>query len=446
MKKIIFLAQILLLAISTYGQQYPMFNQYFLNPYLYNPAAIGNSGYNELNLSYRQQWLGINDAPTTQAFDFQFPTGKKISIGTQFYHDKTVLLNSSALTFGLAYQVSIDNDHFIKFGLSSGIGVNNFALDKVDNPDDPALRDVLDQTTFLSGQFGVWYKLNGLKLGFSLPQLYKYSAIDTTDFQKINIDQFDNYIITASYKFNLRASKLSLEPFGMYRKSEQLPAILEAGAMLDYKDIFWVGGSYRKDYGTTAYVGLNLKKNISFAYAYEFAGGQQVNLGSGGHELNFKVRFGKNKHQKQQKMLAAVVPATAEVQTLAYEEPVNEKEDTILPESLAITTPILVEEPIEIEEIDARKTEEDPNFNKPKPVFALGYYVVLGAFEFYDNAISYSNLLNNRGINVDYGYVEDKGLYYVFNIHTENFQEATKIQNQFIKLIDFKDSWVYEVR
>ena len=54
--------------------------------------------------------------------------------------------------------------------------------------------------------------------------------------------------------------------------------------------------------------------------------------------------------------------------------------------------------------------------------------------------------LNNRGINVDYGYVEDKGLYYVFNIHTENFQEATKIQNQFIKLIDFKDSWVYEVR
>ena len=437
MKKIIVVAQILLLAISTYGQQYPMFNQYFLNPYLYNPAAIGNSGYNELNLSYRQQWLGINDAPTTQAFDFQYPTRKNISVGVQFYHDKTVLLSSSALTIGIAYQVSFEDEHFIKFGLSSGIGLNNFALDEVHNPDDPALRDVLDQTTFLSGQFGVWYKLKGLKLGFSLPQLYKYSAIDTKDFQKITIDQFDDYILTASYKFNLRASKMSLEPFGMYRKSEQLPAILEAGAMLDYKDIFWVGGSYRKDYGTTAYVGLNLKKNISFAYAYEFAGGQHVNLGSGGHELSFKVRFGKNKYKKQGKMVAAAVPATVEVRPLANEEPKEEN---------AEVQSSIEEGTIEIEKIDTIKTEEGPNFNKPKPVFALGYYVVLGAFEVYDNAISYSNLLNNKGINVDYGYVEDKGLYYVINIHTEDFQEATKIQNQFIKLIDFKDAWVYEVR
>ena len=437
MKKIIVLVPILLLAISTYGQQYPIFNQYFQNPYLYNPAAIGNSGYNELNLSYRQQWLGINDAPTTQAFDFQFPTGKKVSIGTQFYHDKTVLLNSSALTFGLAYQVSIANDHFIKFGLSTGIGVNNFALDEVHNPNDPALRDVLDKTTFLSGQFGIWYELNGLKLGFSLPQLYKYSAIDTTNFQKVTIGQLDDYIITASYKFNLGVSKMSLEPFGMYRKSERLPAILEAGAMLDYKDLLWAGGSYRMDYGATAYVGFNLTKNISFAYAYEFAGGQQVNLGNGGHELNFKVRFGKNKHKKQREMLAVAVPATDEVQTLANEE--------LEEESAEVQSPI-EEGSIEIEEIDTRKTEEDPNFNKPKPVFAPGYHVVLGAFDIYDNAIIFTEVLHKKGFEVDYGYNEEKSLYYVYYLNTQDFSRADKVKNEFKQLGDFKDAWVYDVR
>ena len=344
MKKLIVFAQIVFLAISAYGQQYPIFSQYFLNPYLYNPAAIGNSGFNELNFTYRQQWMGINDAPTTQAFNFQYPTKNSISLGVNFYHDKTILLNSSSLTFGIAYQASISDDHYIKFGLSSGIGLNNFALDEVDNPDDPALQSVLDQTTFLSGQFGIFYKLKGLKLGFSLPQLYKYSAIDTVEFQKITVDQLDNYILTASYRFYLGASSLSIEPFGMYRKSEQLPSIIEAGAMLDYKDLFWVGGSYRKDYGTTAYVGLNIMKNMSFAYAYEFSGGQQVSLGNGGHEINFKVRFGKNKRQKQVQMLATAAPAAYEAPTLANEELIEEEH--IIPE---VVEPIIIAVPIEVE-------------------------------------------------------------------------------------------------
>lgn len=455
MKKLIVLAQIMFLAISAYGQQYPIFSQYFLNPYLYNPAAIGNSGFNELNLTYRQQWLGIRDAPTTQAFNFQYPTRKNISVGAQFYHDKTVLLNSSALTFGLAYQVPISDDHFIKFGLSSGIGLNNFALDEVDNPNDPALQSVLDQTTFLSGQFGVYYQLKGLKLGFSLPQLYKYSAIDTVEFQKITIDQLDNYILTASYRFHLGTSSMSLEPFVLYRKSEQLPAIIEAGAMLDYKDLFWVGGSYRKDYGSTAYVGLNIMKNMSFAYAYEFAGGQQVSLGNGGHEINFKVRFGKNKHQKQPKMLATTVPAAYGAPTLANEGPIEEEQ--ILPELIEpviISIPIVEEMPtlqneeetIEFEDIDVEEPEIDPNFNKPKPVFESGYYVVLGAFEVHDNAMLFTEFLNKKGVEVDYGYVDDRGLYYVYNTHTMDFTQADQLKNQFSKLDEFKDVWVYGVR
>jgi type IX secretion system PorP/SprF family membrane protein len=465
MKKIIVLAQLLGLFIGAYGQQYPYFSQHFLNPYLYNPAALGNSGYNEINLTYRQQWLGINDAPTTQAFNFQYPTRKNLSFGVSFYNDKAVLLNTSSLTFGLAYQANISEGHFIKFGLSTGVGLNNFDLGEVDNPDDPALRDVLSQTSFLTGQFGVYYHIKGLKLGFSLPQLYKYNALDTTDFQKVTIDQLDNYILTASYKFNLGASRVGLEPFGLYRKSEMLPSIIEAGAMLDYNNLFWIGGSYRKDYGGTGYVGVNIKKNISFAYAYEFAGGRQVNLGMGSHEFNFKIRFGKNKHEKASKMLAEAQPSTnsyMEPQAKAItpvvvaplvEENVEEPEPEIIEEFKIVETPKKESGPaipdinntVEIEEVPTLP-KEDPNLNKPKPTFAPGYYVVLGAFEIYDNAISYSNLLNSKGVKVSYGYVDDRRLYYVYNVHTDSVEAATRIQNQFKQLKDFRDAWVFGVR
>jgi type IX secretion system PorP/SprF family membrane protein len=443
-------------------QQYPYFSQYFLNPFLYNPAALGNSGYNEVNLTYRQQWLGINDAPTTQAFNFQYPTRKSLSFGINFYNDKAVLLNTSSLMFAIAYQANISEGHFVKFGLSTGIGFNNFDLDEVDNPNDPALANVLSQTSFLTGQFGVFYHVKGLKLGLSLPQLFKYSALDTTNFQEVSIDQLDNYIITASYNFNFGLSKVGLEPFAMYRKSEMLPSIIELGAMFDYNDHFWIGGSYRIDYGGTGYMGVNIRKNMSFAYAYEFAGGQQMNLGNGSHELNFKVRFGKSKHKKKAKILAQAQPATSShtepqvsftapvvLPSIIEKEPEEEireapligKKEEVKEVELRSSNPEEVTD-LEIEEID---DDRDPNFNKPKPTFAPGYYVVLGAFEIYDNAISYSELLNSKGINVDYGYVEDRGLYYIFYIHTANEDEASRIQQQFKQIDDFKDSWVYEV-
>jgi type IX secretion system PorP/SprF family membrane protein len=466
MRKIIVLIQLLWLPFLSYGQQYPYFSQFFLNPYLYNPATIGNSGVNELNFTYRQQWLGINDAPITQAFNFQFPTKKSLSFGINFYNDKAVLLNTSSLTLGIAYQATLSENHYIKFGISTGVGMNNFDLNEVDNPDDPALRNVLDKSSFLTGQFGVFYYLKGLKLGFSMPQMYKYSAIDTVDFQVITLDQLDNYIFTASYKFHLGASRVGLEPFALYRKNELLPVTIEAGAMLDYNDLFWVGGSYRKDYGGTGYVGFNLKRNISFAYAYEFAGGQQVSLGNGSHELNFKIKFGKNKRQQQPKQVAmqstpangaagpepVIQPYIVAIPPVSESSNQNSEVATIEPEPQ-------VEEAYEITEFQELNSDDiettpvaeeledtdfvDPNFNKPKPPFAPGHYVVLGAFEIYENAITYQESLSKRGIQVGLSYLEERGLYYIYNQKSASEESARKMMNQYRKLPDFKDAWVY---
>lgn len=448
---------VLSMSLVSQGQQYPYFNQYILNPYVYNPATIGNSGYNELNFFYRQQWLGVNDAPKTQAFNFQYPTRKSLSFGLNFYNDKAVLLSSSSLTLGLAYKVPLSDRQYIKFGLSSGLGMNNFDLEQVENPDDPAVRGVLDKTSFLTGQFGVHYYLKGLKLGFSLPQLYKYSALDTEDFQRIDIDQLDNYILTASYKFAIGASNLGLEPFALYRKSELLPTMVEAGAMLDYKEVFWVGGSYRKDYGGTGYVGFDIMQNLSFGYAYEFAGGQQVSLGKGTHEFNFKVRFGKDKNKKEKQLLTQSARDEEYATPIVLEKrPTVEAETTpaILPQEseLTVTAPeisgdeeVQEEEVIEIEET-AIEDLPDPNINKPKPAFAQGYYVVLGAFEIFENAVNYTGILEKKGIETRFGYVEDRKLYYVYHLHTSSFDEARKLQSQFARLKEFNDAWVYDVR
>ena len=63
----------LLLFTGTIGnelcaQQEPTYSQYMLNPFLINPAAAGSEGTTSVNLTGREQWVGINGAPSTYTF------------------------------------------------------------------------------------------------------------------------------------------------------------------------------------------------------------------------------------------------------------------------------------------------------------------------------------------------------------------------------------------
>ena len=75
MKKILIVTAILLTVMSfSKAQQMPLYSQYMLNGFLLNPAMAGNVDYIPLRLTVRQQWVGITDAPSTQAI-----SGRSIS-------------------------------------------------------------------------------------------------------------------------------------------------------------------------------------------------------------------------------------------------------------------------------------------------------------------------------------------------------------------------------
>ncbi len=492
MRKILVAALFLLVGRSIQAQQYPVFSQYYLTPYLYNPAAVANSGRTEVNLLYRQQWSGIEDAPTTQAFTFEYPTKKHLYFGANFYHDKTILLNTSSLMLGLAYRVDLAKNQSVKFGISSGVGFNNFDLANADYPDDEALRSVLNNTSFLNGQFGIFYQAGNFKLGASLPQLYKYSAVDTVKFQAFELDPVKNYILTASYAFKFRNGVLGLEPFAMYRKDELLPEIIEAGAMLNVKDILVVGGSYRKDYGASGYFGINLKKNLSFGYAYEFATSQVAGFGNGTHEFSLKFRFGGKKEKAEKPLVAATsLPSMymgAEQSDKTTSTPEKQNQQTggttiAAPVETNVTPKNNEKSPEKIEStpeptgsqssinalnnspsassvsgengfdniadltVEKEKAKTTPNVQqKQYPPLDPGFYVVLGAFEIEQNAVLFTRQLNGRGITSNYRYIPDRNLFYVYASHTQDENKAQKLRREFSKMKDYSDVWVFEVK
>ena len=63
--------------------------------------------------------------------------------------------------------------------------------------------------------------------------------------------------------------------------------------MLYWKDIFWVGGLYRQDYGMAALTGFQISQLLRCGYSYEFPTSQLSKLISSTHEFSVSLRLGK---------------------------------------------------------------------------------------------------------------------------------------------------------
>ena len=71
MRKLLLILVILIQGISLLSQQQPIFSQFMMNKYLYNPAVAGSDGYTSIYLTSRNQWVGIDKAPQTYNLSFQ---------------------------------------------------------------------------------------------------------------------------------------------------------------------------------------------------------------------------------------------------------------------------------------------------------------------------------------------------------------------------------------
>ncbi|MCK5369479.1 MAG: PorP/SprF family type IX secretion system membrane protein [Cyclobacteriaceae bacterium] len=395
---------------TVFAQELPFNSQIFVNPYYYNSAYAGFEDRPAFYVYRRQQWTGIEGAPVTTGFNFHTIFNEKINFGVHIMNDERSILNTTRALITFGYRASFDDYHYISFGLSGGIGFNTIDLDAID-PDDPAIIDALDNNMFLDGNAGFNYYNKGFNLGLSLPKIFKTNTISNSEFVTGEISPLNDAIFMTSYKWEISEEKFAIEPYGIYYYSKDFQSQFEAIGLIHLMDVFWIGASYRQDYGTTGFVGLNIKDNFKFGYAYEFFNVQPNEFSNGTHDIQLALVFGEKKKkgkvnliQKRRNMLRSMgklpseqnqniyqvendpfVPPPVETETYNEEDALNDlmnemeneqnvPEDTIdifnvqfdddlvsEPEVVPVIVPVKVPEPKEIDEEEAliRQMEEE---------------------------------------------------------------------------------------
>ncbi|MCX6210220.1 MAG: PorP/SprF family type IX secretion system membrane protein, partial [Bacteroidetes bacterium] len=65
-----------IVSLSVFAQQRPHYSQYIMNNFIINPAVAGIENYWDMKAAHRQQWVGLQGAPTTTYVTIHGPLRK----------------------------------------------------------------------------------------------------------------------------------------------------------------------------------------------------------------------------------------------------------------------------------------------------------------------------------------------------------------------------------
>ncbi|MCH8517898.1 MAG: PorP/SprF family type IX secretion system membrane protein, partial [Cyclobacteriaceae bacterium] len=299
--------------MTVYAQTQMNITHHFNNPFFLNPAMAGAKGQGMLHLTHRDQWRGIDGAPTTSILTYHQPLKyQRAGIGTQIFADNFGIFQTVGATAAFAYQANFTTDTNLKFGLSGGYVQNRIDSEVLATTTDPTVIGFAETTGYVDGRFGVNFQHKDFQLGFVVPKLFENPLVSFTGFADVEFNPRNNLLFTAQYDFEIGPS-INLTTLGLYWLNDNFTNHSEFFVVTDFYEAFWAGAGYRIEYGPSFLVGFKVSDFMTFGYAYELAPNLGVNFGASTHEVQVGFRIGsKPKDRSTPRKTSTVVAAEPE--------------------------------------------------------------------------------------------------------------------------------------
>ncbi len=315
MNRFTLLLCLLLAATGLTAQQLSLFTQYRENTTLINPAAVESDflayGQNiSFGASYRAQWVGLDNAPTTQTVRGTYlaagMSGVALQAGGHIINDQTGPTGFTGF-YGRIAGVLTDDPEYGGFsvGLSAGFVQYRIRASDLDLRDEGDVIGSVDQSQ-MNPDVGVgvfFYKAIGGRFvdnyiygGVSVPQVLGLDLTfkdDQNDFTTQRVRHF--YGLLGFYKFFDNGS--FLEPSVWVKYVQNAPTNVDVNLRYQLPVALWIGAG-----GSTAgtvhlETGFVLGENVGFdnfvrlGYGYDYSFSSFGPSAGSTHELNVAFSF-----------------------------------------------------------------------------------------------------------------------------------------------------------
>lgn len=263
------------------------------NNLVINPAYAGAEEAPSLTLVSRNQWSGVENAPSTQSFSAHTLIKRKnIGLGLTIINDEIGVHKNLDVMTNYAYHLKVGKQSFISAGLQLGItSLNSNYASLAGTGNDPKLVSI-NETMFGMGA-GIYFRSPRFHLGLSAPQLIS-KAVQLNDTASIDIRRI-NLLGYSRYRFLLN-DRLDMEPGLMVKYFPGLLVSYDIYWSLIYRKVLTAGVSYRKQESVDGILKFQLTPKFQIGYAYDYPISHAAKLSSASHEfmINYVFRTVKN--------------------------------------------------------------------------------------------------------------------------------------------------------
>ena len=245
MRKYILLLTLIASSSMIFGQGDAHYTQFMHNKLAINPAYAGSKEVMSFTALYRNQWAGIDGAPTTYTLNAHTPFfNNRCGGGLSIIGDRHGFYQTINVGLDYAYRMPMGNGSTLSLGLSGQMEYGKVDFTMID----PAHQDdediPMNDEVKLSPNFGLgaYYSHPKFYLGFSVPNIMKTTLYN--DASTINLNQVRTYHIMAGYMTRL-SNSIQFKPAMLISYNPSAPIEVDLNASFLILDQVWVGASYR---------------------------------------------------------------------------------------------------------------------------------------------------------------------------------------------------------
>ncbi|MBI2721686.1 MAG: type IX secretion system membrane protein PorP/SprF [Bacteroidetes bacterium] len=269
-----------LLAISTLTKAQNDFqlSNFMFNEITFNPAATGNTDKFISSLIARKQWIGMDRSPASQFFNTHaYVEQIKGGLGLTIINDKIGYENALNLKLSYAYHIKLSQSASLSAGLSAGF--INKKLDGAkliyEQSADPGA--IVSQTSLFLPDFSTGLEFNAKNFTTGISSTHITQSLSNATVYKVP----RHYFYYAKYKFEF--GDFSVTPV-LLIKSALFITQPELNTNVMYKNLIWVGTTYRYKESIVGLIGFAINK-IRIGYTYDFNSSKLRNQSNGSHEI-----------------------------------------------------------------------------------------------------------------------------------------------------------------
>jgi type IX secretion system PorP/SprF family membrane protein len=296
MKRILIIISVLFaMSVRLSAQQDPQFTHYMYNTLSVNPAYAGSKGVMNITALHRQQWIGLDGAPSTQTISVHSPLrNRKMGVGFSVINDRIGPINQTFLAADYSYSVRFSDKLQLAFGVRAGLDwfqPKIAGLSTIQGGDPSFVGSTMESVMKPNAGAGIYLHHDFWYVGASTPRLIQNkfnlssSQNDTNSILEVrHLFLIGGFIIPVS-------QDIKIKPTFQAKMVQNAPVSIDATVEVLFREKFSIGAGMR--YGDSFYgmAGYRFSSQFQAGLAFDYSSTQLRSVNNGTVEVMLSYDF-----------------------------------------------------------------------------------------------------------------------------------------------------------